>query len=92
MSRLKYVPVNERSEIEEKIKWELKSIGYDGRFFPAFIGVLDGVTYAKPYAEPTTCPCGKGYGYHSFEYERIFGFGLHCDGFDENKILILDDA
>ena len=47
----------------------------------------------KPSPKKNNCAhCGEASGYHLVEYQQLFGFGCHCDGFNLNKIVDITNA
>ena len=78
----------EAYDVEKEIKWEKKRFGN----YTMMYGQLNGKEYVKPGKIDTFCGFCKSEdspnpGYHSYEYENLFGFSSHCKGFFPDRIL-----
>ena len=71
-------------------QWSKKQIWVDSKVYHVLYKTCDNKHFIKPIDEYTShCSHCGGHvkGYHSFEYESMFGFGSHCEGFDSNKVV-----
>lgn len=61
----------------------VRSNAYPVRFY------IEGKTlYLKPALGSGSCDmCDNPKGYHMHDYEDLFGFGIHCEGFDYDKVV-----
>lgn len=83
------------SDYRKKIngEWTEGSVSYSGKTFFVLISQQENKVFIKPNTQKHDCKhCGQSRGYHTFEYEQLFGFGCHCNNFDDNKIVDITDA
>jgi hypothetical protein len=83
----------ERNVSAPNDNWVQTRVFYGSKLFMAWLILHDGEVYIKP-GEFTDehgkcCRMGPNRGYHWSEYEQLFGFGGHCEGFDPNVVTCL---
>jgi len=94
-SRVHYYLYGTIRDYRKKIngEWTKGSVSYSGKTFFVLISQHENKVVIKPNTQKHDCKhCGLSRGYHTFEYEHLFGFGYHCNNFDDNKIVDITDA
>ena len=81
---------------QNEISWEKKKIIIFDKSYNVFLAVIDNKTIIKPTEDKCRCPwtCCQNieqHGYHQMEYEDLFGFGEHCQNFNQNKAIDITD-
>lgn len=76
----------------DSLQWyEAYVVGYYGEFmYYACVKETEDKWYFKPHPteHDTHKCCGPDTkGWHTYEYQSLFGFGSHCKGFSEDKIV-----
>ena len=81
-------------KIVDDCLWEVTTYRTDGREFIVLYKTDGKSHFIKPVNDYTSfcshCQTDVK-GYHNAEYEALFGFGCHCEGFDPLKVVDVTD-
>lgn len=80
-SNVPYVPDTDAEYAEGRVgRYKVRVLETnDGYFVKPYPGVNDDACAGH-------CSSEQSFGYHSFEYERMFRFGSHCEGFNSEAL------
>ena len=75
-------------------KWLEGTVIISCKTFDVLIGTdKKDTVLIKPSPKKNKCNhCGEASGYHLVEYQQLFGFRCHCEGFNLNKIVDITNA
>lgn len=81
--------------IPHDIQWEPITIFVGKEYFIVLFTSYKNMSLIKPIEQNNnSCKNCKtpNFGYHRYEYEKIFDFSEHCENFDANKIIDITNA
>ena len=75
-------------------EWLKGTVTVLNHIFDLLIGIDNkDIVLIKPSPKKNNCNhYGEASGYHLDEYQRLFGFGCHCDGFNLEKVVDITNA
>jgi hypothetical protein len=76
--------------------WEKDLIIVNDHYYQILVWETDDKILIKPIPDTDETRCASCnndvYGYHQYEYQRLFRFTCHCENFDDSKIIDITDS